>query len=120
MGRHVRAEISPPLHLKAEWQAAEAIKIELLSLAARALLIGGGGQWGCLARLHSQTSVPVDPVWAACVNAPPIHLHLKEAHSANVRLYLVSFPSGSSTESSRPPLIADKLHLTTSRSMTVG
>lgn len=37
---------SPLLHLKAEWQAAEAIKIELLSPAARALLIGGGVGWG--------------------------------------------------------------------------
>lgn len=40
--------------LKAEWQAAEAIKIEPLSLAARALLIQAGAQ-AALIHTHSHT-----------------------------------------------------------------
>lgn len=40
--------------LKAEWQAAEAIKIELLSLAARALLIQAGAQ-AALILTHTHT-----------------------------------------------------------------
>lgn len=40
------------LRLKAEWQAAEAIKIEPLSLAARALLIQAGAQ-AAVIHVHS-------------------------------------------------------------------
>lgn len=76
----------PPLHLKAEWQAAEAIKIEPLSPAARALLIGGRVGWGGLAHSHSQTGAPVCPVCAACVDAPSVHLHLKEERVALSRV----------------------------------
>lgn len=44
--------------LKAEWQAAEAIKIEPLSLAARTLLIRMGAQASRVSHTHSQTHTP--------------------------------------------------------------
>lgn len=66
--------------LKAEWQAAEAIKIETLSLAARALLIQAGAQ---AALVHTHTCAHLlscctwtDMRWRGCRHAH-VHLHLR-------------------------------------------
>lgn len=64
------------LCLKAEWRAAEAIKIEALSLAARALLIQAGAQAAVihtLSLLHTHTFSPVEAGLTRCRH---VHVHL--------------------------------------------
>lgn len=84
--------------LKAEWQAAEAIKIEPLSLAARALLI----QTGDSGHSHPHSYVVrhthllscgtwTDMRWHGCRHVH-VHLHLKELFPLSVWVRLVSVP----------------------------
>ena len=86
--------------LKAEWQAAEAIKIEPLSLAARARLIQAGAQ-AALFYTHTQhththllsSGTWTDMRWHGCRHVR-VHLHLQATLSLSLSpcVCLESFP----------------------------
>lgn len=96
--------------LKAEWQAAEAIKIEPLSLAARALLIQAGAQ-AALIHTHSHTRLLscgtwIDMRWHGCRHVR-VHLHLQATLSPCL---CVSIWSLFHSQNPSIPAWAGKLH----------